>query len=86
MVYRVEGLDLDVEVKGNDNKEVTEEQLFTEIRKMSGMNRKEFSEWLGIPYRTMTDWELGNRKMPDYLLRLVAYKVKMELLNKKEKD
>ncbi len=86
MVYRVEGLDLDVEVEGNDNKEVTEEQLFTEIRKMSGMNRKEFSEWLGIPYRTMTDWELGNRKMPDYLLRLVAYKVKMELLNKKEKD
>ena len=26
------------------------------------MNRKEFSEWLGIPYRTMQEWELGRRQ------------------------
>ena len=45
------------------------------IRKYAGMNRKEFSEWLNIPYRTMTDWELGNRTMPVYLLELIAYKV-----------
>ncbi len=42
------------------------------------MNRKEFCEYFGIPYRTMTDWELGNRHMPEYLFRLMAYKVKME--------
>lgn len=32
----------------------------------------------------MQDWELGNRKMPDYLLRLMAYKVEMEKLAKKK--
>ena len=37
-----------------------------------------FCEYFEIPYRTMQDWELGNRKMPDYLLRLMAYKIKME--------
>ena len=46
------------------------------------MNRKEFCEYFGIPYRTMTDWELGNRAMPDYLLRLMAYKIKAEALAK----
>ena len=49
-----------------------------ELRKQTGMNRREFAEYFGIPYRTVQDWELGNRQMPDYLLRLMVYKVKME--------
>ena len=53
-----------------------------ELRKSTGMNRREFCEYFEIPYRTMTDWELGNRTMPDYLLRLMAYKVEMEKLAK----
>lgn len=53
------------------------------IRESTGMNRKEFAEYFGIPYPTITDWELGHRKMPDYLLRLIAYKVEMEKLIKK---
>ncbi len=57
-----------------------------QIRKETGMNRKEFAQYFGIPYRTMQDWELGNRQMPEYLLRLIAYKVKMESLQKKEKN
>ena len=51
-----------------------------ELRKSTGMNRKQFCEYFQIPYRTMTDWELGNRTMPDYLFRLMAYKVKIEKL------
>ena len=35
------------------------------IRKYAGMNRKEFSDWLNIPYRTMTDWELGKMCIRD---------------------
>lgn len=54
------------------------------LRKSTGMNRKEFCEYFEIPYRTMTDWELGHRTMPDYLLRLMAYKVKMENLAKEK--
>lgn len=57
-----------------------------ELRKQTGMNRREFAEYFGIPYRTMQDWELGNRQMPDYLLRLMMYKVKMENLQKGEKN
>ena len=43
------------------------------------MNRKEFAEWMGIPYRTMQDWELGISKAPDYVYDLARYKVKNEL-------
>ena len=32
---------------------------------------------------TETDWELGNRRVPQYLLRLMAYKVEMEKLSDK---
>lgn len=55
-----------------------------ELRQSTGMNRKEFCEYFSIPYRTMTDWELGNRHMPEYLLRLMVYKVKMEHLTADE--
>ena len=49
-----------------------------ELRESTGMTRKEFCEYFEIPYRTVHDWELGNRKMPDYLLRLMEYKIRME--------
>ena len=62
---------------------MSREQLI-ELRKSTGMNRKEFCEYFDIPYRTMTDWELGNRTMPEYLLRLMVYKVQMEGLISKE--
>ncbi|MBE5839070.1 helix-turn-helix domain-containing protein [Butyrivibrio sp.] len=51
-----------------------------ELRNSTGMSRKEFCAYFEIPYRTLQDWELGNRKMPDYLLRLMAYKIEMEKL------
>ena len=55
-----------------------------ELRESTGMNRKEFCEYFGIPYRTVTEWERGTRKMPDYVLRLLAYRVKMDNLIVKE--
>lgn len=55
-----------------------------ELRESTGMNRKEFCEYFEIPYRTVTEWERGTRKMPDYVLRLLAYKAKMEKLIIKE--
>lgn len=57
-------------------------ELLIQLRKSTGMNRRQFTEYFGIPYRTMQDWELGNREMPEYLLRLMVYKVKMENLQK----
>ena len=53
------------------------------LRESTGMNRKEFCEYFEIPYMTETDWELGNRRVPQYLLRLMAYKIQMEKLSDK---
>ena len=60
----------------------------TRLRKSTGMNRKEFCAYFGIPYRTVTEWERGTRKMPDYVLRLLAYRIAMETLEtgKSEKE
>lgn len=57
-------------------------ERFVEIRNRTGMNRKDFAEWLDIPYRTMQEWELGRRVMPEYLLKLVDYKVQNEFDSK----
>ena len=54
------------------------------LRESIGMNRKEFCEYFEIPYMTVTDWELGNRRVPQYLLRLMEYKVQMEKLADKK--
>ena len=59
-------------------------EYLIELRTSTGMTRREFCEYFEIPYRTLQDWELGNRKMPDYLLRLMAYKAKMEKLVEKK--
>ncbi len=56
--------------------------VIIELRRSTGMNRKEFCNYFGIPYRTVTEWELGNRKMPEYVLRMMEYQVRMEKLAK----
>lgn len=56
------------------------------LREETGMNRKEFAAYFEIPYRTVQDWELGNRQMPEYLLRLMAYKVRMEKLHQCKRE
>lgn len=56
------------------------------LRESTGMNRKEFCEYFEIPYMTETDWELGNRRVPQYLLRLMEYKIRIEKLAEKDKD
>ena len=40
-------------------------EKLVELRKSTGMNRRQFSDYFGIPYRTVQDWELGNRHMPE---------------------
>ncbi len=64
--------------------EIKDEVL--KLRKSTGMNRREFCDYFDIPYRTVTEWELGHRKMPDYVLRLLEYKIQMEKLMKSKED
>ena len=64
-----------------DEKKMTECQIeIKKLREQTGMNRKEFCEYFDIPYRTVTEWERGNRNAPDYVLRLLAYYIQMEKL------
>lgn len=49
---------------------------FQELRKESGMNLTEFSKFFEIPYRTVQNWEYGARECPDYLIKLMAFKLK----------
>ena len=49
-----------------------------ELREKMGMNRREFSDYYGIPYRTVQDWEAEKRELPDYLLRLLKYRAEIE--------
>ena len=48
------------------------------LREKMGMNRREFSDYYGIPYRTVQDWEAEKRELPDYLLRLLKYRAEIE--------
>lgn len=49
-----------------------------ELRESTGLNRKEFCEKYDIPYRTVTEWELGQRIAPPYVLRLLTYYIEMQ--------
>ena len=82
-IYSIEGIDILIEQKSlnksiEDHSRRLQAYYVKKIREESGMERKTFCDWLGIPYRTLQDWELGQRVMPDYVLRLIAYKVRME--------
>jgi DNA-binding transcriptional regulator YiaG len=55
---------------------------FKELREQSGMNLTDFAKYFEINYRTVQRWEYGERKCPEYLLKLMEYKLKNEGLIK----
>ena len=56
--------------------------MILELRNRTGLNRKEFANYMGIPLRTVEDWEAGRRKPPEYIPTLMAYKVNYDELVK----
>jgi len=69
-----------------NKRENIEKQISTlkGIREMLDMNRTEFSRYMGIPLRTLEEWEAGRRQMPEYVLRLISYYVKAQPLLKEK--
>lgn len=57
--------------------------MIINLRMETGLSRKDFAEVVGIPIRTIEDWEAGRRNPPEYVLRMLAYYVRGRL--KKEK-
>ena len=51
---------------------------FKELRQISGMTQKEFSEYFGMSKRAVESWEGGTRNCPEYLLELMEYKLTKE--------
>jgi DNA-binding transcriptional regulator YiaG len=51
---------------------------FKELRELSGMSMKRYAEYFNIPYRTVQDWEYGNRQCNDYIIELMKYKLEHE--------
>ena len=51
-----------------------------QLKENIGISWMKLSEYFGIPYRTVQDWYMGKRKMPEYLLRLMIYKAEREQL------
>lgn len=64
----------------DDKKEAKD--ILIELRESTGMNRKQFCEYFEIPYRTVSDWEHGKKRVPKYFLRLLEYYVRMEQVGK----
>lgn len=55
--------------------------LDTEIKKLrtaSKMTQKEFSDYFNIPRRSIEDWETEKRTPPEYLVKLIEYKLRAE--------
>lgn len=65
-----------------DKNEQIENQIWIlkRTREQIDMNRTEFSRYMDIPLRTLEEWEAGRRQAPDYVLRLIAYYVRMQQL------
>lgn len=53
-----------------------------EARKMAGLTQASMSIWLGIPTRTIEDWETEKRNPPKWVERLVVEK--LQKINKPE--
>ena len=57
-----------------------------ELRERTGMTRKDFARHIGIPLRTVEDWEAGRRRPPEYIPRLISYQLRYEELMKKMEE
>ena len=56
---------------------------------MANLTQKQMSDLLGIPLRTIEDWDLGRRKPPEYVTALIIFKLTAEgydIGGEKEKD
>lgn len=43
------------------------------LRESTGLTQRAFAELLGIPKRSIENWESGVSKPPDYLVRLIRF-------------
>lgn len=49
-----------------------------ELRQQTGLTQGEFAARFQIPLRTLQHWESGDRMPPDYVVKLLAYRIEKE--------
>ena len=57
-----------------------------EIRHLTGMTQAQFGTFLGIPMRSIQNWETGQRKCPDYLVELIRYRMDYIIMKRIEEE
>ena len=76
--YSTFGLRLDNLIKtaipGQENPE-----KYNDIKAIVGINMARTAEYYGIPYRTLQKWVSGERKAPDYVIKMLGYAIISEL-------
>lgn len=53
-----------------------------ELRTLTGLSQKAFSDKYEIPKRTIEDWEAERRTPPEYVIKLLERVVKEDLCKK----
>lgn len=71
-------------IGGDSMPEETFQNRIKELRESTGLNRKEFCEQFDIPYRTVTEWELGHRNAPPYVFRFLEYYIRTQEMIKEK--
>ena len=56
-----------------------------DIRKAMNLSQMMFSQFVGIPKRTIEDWEAGKRRINPYQLCMISYVV-WEMLQENKDD
>lgn len=56
--------------------ELSKEQRLKAERKLAGLTQAQMAEELGIPKRTIENWESGARTAPEYVERLIIDKIR----------
>lgn len=56
------------------------------LRAETGLTQAGFSAALGIPRRTIQNWETGERECPAYVIDLIAYRIKHDMNLRKKGD
>lgn len=54
-----------------------------EMRKRLGDTQSEFAARYNIPFRTVQNWETGLRRPPEYIMALLEYRIREDLVNRK---
>ena len=54
-----------------------------EMRAQLGLTQQGFAKRYDIPFRTVQNWETGLRRPPEYIIRLLEYRIRHDLINRR---